>query len=104
MNERRKELIEQYKQMKPEMGIFRIRSRTDNKCLLETSHNLKGMMNRVRFQLEMGSHPNRELQQAWRSRGPDGFEFEVLETLKYDEDETKTDYSEELDILRMVWE
>ena len=29
---------------------------------------------------------------------------EVLEKLKYDKDESKTDYSEELAILKMVWE
>jgi hypothetical protein len=28
----------------------------------------------------------------------------VLEKLKYDKDETKTDYSEELAILKMLWE
>ena len=104
MKERRKELIEQYKQMKPDMGIFWVRSRTDNKCYLETSHNLKGKINSTLFQLDLGSHPYKELQRAWRDHGPDGFEVEILETLKYDKDETKQDYSEELDILRMVWE
>lgn len=104
MTNRRKELIEQYKQMKPDMGIFWIRSKTDNKCFLETSQNLKGKMNSTRFQLDAGSHPNLELQREWREHGPDRFEFEVLELLKYDKDETKTDYSEELAILKMVWE
>jgi hypothetical protein len=103
MTNRRKELIEQYKRMKPDMGIFRIRLKDGNKCFLETSHNLKGKMNSVRFQLEMGSHPNKELQRDWKEYGPDRFEIEVLELLPYGKDESKTDYSEELEILKHIW-
>jgi hypothetical protein len=104
MNSRRKELIEQYKQMKPEMGIFRIRSKITNKCFLETSQNLKGKINSTKFQLNAGAHPNRELQQEWKAHGEEQFHIEVLELLKYDKDEAKTDYSEELSILKLVWE
>lgn len=102
--QRRKELVEQYKQMKPDMGIFLIRCQTTNKGLLETSQNLKGKINRARSQLSGGVHPNKELQKEWSELGEDHFSFEILETLKYDKDESKTDYSEELAILRMVWE
>lgn len=42
MKSQRKVLIEQYKQMKPDMGIFWIRSKGSKKCFLETSQNLKG--------------------------------------------------------------
>ena len=102
--QRRKELVEQYKQMKPDMGIFLIHCKTTNKGLLETSQNLKGKINSVRFQLSGGMHPNRELQNDWSKLGEEHFAIEILETLKYDKDESKTDYSEELAILRMVWE
>lgn len=104
MTNRRKELIEQYKQMKPDMGIFRIRLKGGDKCFLETSHNLKGKMNSTRFQLDMGSHPNKELQRDWKELGPDRFEFEVLELLPYAKDESKIDYTEELEILKHIWE
>jgi len=104
MADRRKELIEQYKQMKPEMGIFRVRLKDGSKCFLETSQNLKGKMNAVRFQLDMGSHPNKDLQRDWKRYGPERFAFEVLELLPYAKDETKIDYSEELAILKHIWE
>lgn len=104
MSTRRKELIEQFKQMKPDMGIFWIRSKQSNKFFLETSQNLKGKMNSIRFQLDAGAHPNQELQSEWKKLGEDHFHFEILETLKYDKDETKTDYSEELAILKLMWE
>lgn len=101
---RRKELVEMYKQMKPDMGIFIIRPKTGNQYFVDTSQDLKGRINRVKFQLEAGNHPNQELQQAWNKYGPDHFTIEILEKLKYDKDESKTDYTEELEILRMVWE
>lgn len=90
--------------MKPDMGIFAIRSKRSRKCFLETSQNIHGKINSVVFQLNAGSHPCRELQKEWKEHGEDGFTVEVLETLKYDKDETKTDYKDELEILKFVWE
>jgi len=104
MNNKRKELIEQFKQMKPDMGIFWIRSKGSNKYFLETSPNLKGKINSTTFQLDMGSHPNQELQSEWKKESAGQFDIEILELMKYDKDESKTDYTEELAILKMVWE
>ena len=102
--DRRKELKQLYKQMKPEMGIFLVQALDDGRCYLQATPDLKGAINSTRFKLDAGWHPNRELQQAWQERGAANFVFTVLDKLEYDKDETKTDYSEELEILRMVWE
>jgi hypothetical protein len=102
--DRKKELKEQYKQMKPDMGIFLVRSNKTNKCYIETSQNLDAFINRTLFQLNYGSHPNKELQKAWNEDGAATFTVEILEKLKYDKDESKTDYSEELEVLKMIWE
>ena len=104
MKSKRKEMIEQFKQMKPDMGIYWIRSHTTNKYYLETSQNLKGKMNSTKFKLNAGAHPNQELQSEWKKQGEDHFNIEILELLEYDKDESKTDYTEELEILRLVWE
>lgn len=102
--DRKKELKEQYKQMKPDMGVFVIRSKVNTNYYIEVTRNLKGMINRTRFQLNNFSHPNKELQKEWKEQGEHNFTIEVLEVLEYDKDETKTDYSEELIIMKMVWE
>lgn len=101
---RKKELKELYKNTKPDMGAFIIKSETRNKCLVEGTGDLKGSMNSARFKLNFGNHPNRELQKDWKEDGESGFTMEILEKLKYDKDETKDDYSEELSILKMIWE
>ncbi|NLY43553.1 MAG: GIY-YIG nuclease family protein [Clostridiaceae bacterium] len=102
--DRRKQLKGMYKSMKPDMGVFIVKSNLGNKCHIEGTQNLKGAMNSTRFKLNLGSHPNKELQKEWKEQGESAFSIEVLEYLKYDEDESKTDYGEELDILKMVWQ
>jgi hypothetical protein len=102
--DRKKELKEQYKQMRTEMGIYIVRSQNSNKYLLEATQNMKGKINRTRFQLESGGHPVKQLQKDCKEKGPDNFTIEILERLEYDKDESKTDYSEELEIMRIIWE
>ncbi|AET69017.1 hypothetical protein Desor_3534 [Desulfosporosinus orientis DSM 765] len=101
---RKKELKEQYRQLKPEMGVFMIRSNRNNKCLIEGTLRLNATINRVKFQLDFGSYPNRELQKEWKEYGEANFTFRILENLEYEKDETKTDYSDELELLQMDWE
>lgn len=102
--DRRKELKEKYKQLRPDMGIFIIRSNFNNKCFIEATQNLKGKMNGTIFQLKYGSHINKDLQQDWNQYGSDSFTIEILESLEYDKDESKVDYSDELEILKAICE
>ncbi|KJS83827.1 MAG: hypothetical protein JM58_11900 [Peptococcaceae bacterium BICA1-8] len=102
--DRKKELKAQYKEMRPEMGIFIIRSEVNKKCYIETTQNLRGTLNRTKFQLGANSYPNRELQKEWNDFGAENFTIEILENLEYDKDESKTDYTEDLALLQMMWE
>ena len=103
MNERQKQLKEEYKKMKPKMGILIVRNIKDGKCFIDTAVNLKAMMNSTRFRLERRCHPNKELQKAWLEQGESSFTIEVLDELEYDKDETKTDYTEDLQTLKNIW-
>ncbi len=102
--DRRKELKEQYKQMKPEMGLFIIRCNINNKCYIEAAKDLKSKINSSIFKLQYGNHPNKNLQKEWEEFGEEKFTIEVLEKLEYDKDETKIDYSDELALLQIIWE
>lgn len=94
----------QYKLMKPKMGIFIIRSKVNNKCYIQATQDLRGVMNGAVARLKGGLHPNRELQKEWDAFGAENFTMEILEHLEYDRDESKTDYKEELAVLQMLWE
>jgi hypothetical protein len=102
--DRKKELKELYKQTKPQMGIFIIQSKSSNKCYLQATQDLRGVMNGAKARLGGGMHPYLELQKEWNELGEGNFAFEILETLEYDKDESKTDYTEELALLQMIWE
>lgn len=94
----------QYKLSKPEMGVFCIRSQADNKCLVQGSQDLKSAINSSKFKLSAGVHPNRELQKAWRDKGEANFSIKVLESLPYDKEGERIDYSEDLEILALTWQ
>jgi hypothetical protein len=101
---RKKELREQYKLMKPRMGVFIVRAGEAKKCYVQGTQDLRGVMNGARVRLENGFHPNKGLQKAWNELGADAFAMEILENLEYDKDESKTDYSEDLALMQMDWE
>jgi len=102
--ERRKELKAQYKETKTPMGILIIRPRDKKVCYLEAAQNLPGIINSARFKLNGGMFGKSSLQKAWTAEGEDSFIIEILDTLDYDKDELKTDYTEELKELKKIWE
>ena len=102
--DRKRELKDQYKNMKPDMGIFIIRANFKDKCFVESCKDLKSAINGSKFRLNSGNHLNGDLQNDWKEYGEGCFTIEILENLQYDKDESKIDYSEDLAILKMIWE
>jgi hypothetical protein len=102
--DRKKELKEKYKQMKTDMGVFIIRSNFSNKCYIEGTQDLKGTINGTKFKLGFGNHPNKGLQEDWKQHGEAGFMIEIIGNLEYDKDGVRTDYSEDITLLQMIWE
>jgi hypothetical protein len=98
----RKALIRDYKETRRPMGVFRVRNTVNGKSLVGTSADLPGMLNRQRFQLDLGSHPSRDLQKDWKEFGPDAFVFEILDTLT-PPDQPTYDPSEDLQALEQLW-
>lgn len=102
--DRKKELKNQYKDRRTDMGIYFIRCNESGKYHLEASKDLKGNMNGALFKLETGNHPFRELQKEWKSLGKDSFLIEIAEHLEYKEDAEPSYYDQELTLLKMLWE
>ena len=98
----RKALVAEYKRTPRRAGLFVVRNVPDGRWLVGTSPDLPGMLNRQRFQLEMRSHPDKELQRDWNELGPDAFVIEVLDELEHS-DESPADVADELAVLRSVW-
>jgi hypothetical protein len=98
----RKEIIRKYKETPLPSGVYRIRNEVRMKSLIGSSPNLPGMLNRQRFQLEHGSHPDQELQKDWDELGSEAFTFESLDQLA-PSNEPDYDTAEDLRVLKQLW-
>jgi hypothetical protein len=85
----------------PPMGIYAIRERASGHLLLGASRNVHAALNRARFELRIGKHPDRVLQAEWNRSGVDELVFEVLELVKKRED-ADFDYAGELKALEQL--
>jgi len=102
MNDKAKQLKQDYKQRHRPMGVYQIRNIINNKILLGASLNLSGILNRNKFELKMGNHRNKTLQTEWREMGSENFVFEILDELEPKED-PDYDYKEDLLFLEQYW-
>ena len=98
----RKARIREYKETPRPAGIYRIRNTAAGKSLIGSTADLPSMLNRQRFQLENGSHPNKELQRDWNELGSDHFEFETLDRLE-PRDESTYNPTDDLAALKEIW-
>ncbi len=94
---RKKELKQQYKEMKTEGGIYQVRNKVNQKILLVSTPNLKTINGK-----STGSFMNQELKEDWKKYGPDAFVFEVLEVLE-EKDDGFFDKKQELQKLYEKW-
>ncbi len=101
---RRKELVNEYVNTKTEMSAYTYECKATGKHYIGTTQNTKATLNGGTFRLGAGNHKNQNLQKDWKQYGEENFDVRVLEVLEYDkDDEMKTDYSVELEILLEKW-
>ena len=98
----RKAMRRAYKETPPPAGIVGLRNLVTGAVFLGATKNLPGMLNRLRFDLEGGSHPNKVLQRDYNELGSESFAFEVLDELEPSEDPT-ADLAGELATLEAMW-
>ena len=98
----RKAMTRAYKESPRPMGVFRVRNTKNGRSLIGSSLDVPAMVNRQRFQLEIGGHPDRALQADWNEFGPAAFEFETLDTLA-PSPEPGGDPAVDLRMLEQMW-
>lgn len=80
-NERRKELQQQYKEIKIEAGVYQIKNTVNDKVLIDVTSDLRSLNGKI-ISLSLGSHINKQLQQEWNEFGQEAFIIEPLEVLQ----------------------
>lgn len=99
--DRKKELIMQYKEQKPEAGVYLIRNKVNNKVGVFSTPNLRSLNGKLGM-LEGGSHMNKQLQEEWKAFGRENFAIEVAEVLEY-KDESAMSRKDRLKKLEASW-
>jgi hypothetical protein len=94
----KKELKEEYKQLKTPMGVFQIRNKVNSKMFIDHGTNIISKWHRHRAELKFGNHRNKELQTDWNSYGEENFVFEILSEVE-PKHESHLDYNKEVKIL-----
>lgn len=94
---RKQELLEAWKNRRPEMGVIAIRCGAADETFLTTATDIPAKFNRIRFQLSAGNCPNKSLQKLWQQYGEEGFDFQVVKLLEYDD--PNENHEEELEAL-----
>lgn len=89
---RKKELLQEWKNRRPEMGVISISCKSTGDLFLGISKDTRAEFNSNRFKLSVKLHPNKQLQELWDKYGENEFEYSVLEVLKYENpEEDQTD-------------
>jgi hypothetical protein len=99
----KKAAIREYKQTVQPMGVLQIRNLSNGKVFVESSKNLEGMLNRCKFQLDLGSFKNKALQEDYSKLGANQFAFEIVDRLAPKKDDPAHDYTEDLETLKSMW-
>ena len=99
----RKEIIRRYRETPRPAGVYRVTHRPSGRTLLGTSPDAPAMLNRIRAQLGMNSHPKKQLQRDWESDCEEAFEFEVIDLLP-PPDDPGADISDDLQTLLELWQ
>ena len=102
MKESNKQLKKDYQHSPRPMGILLIRNNLSDKVFLVSSPDLPGAINRHKFQLNAGGHPNKSLQADWNQLGSNAFAFEIVDELPPRAD-PRLDYRGELTSLEDLW-
>nr|WP_315201409.1 GIY-YIG nuclease family protein [uncultured Flavobacterium sp.] len=98
----KKEIKQEYKEIKFKIGVFQIRNSVNEKIYIESSNDLIAIWKRHRFQLNCGNHPNAELQKDWKEFGEDKFKFEIVSEIKQSDTEN-ADNRKELKLLEEMY-
>ena len=95
---RRRELMAEYAHRKPEMGVISFKCKATGQSFIGISKDTRADFNGNRIKFKTNTHPNKALLALWKEHGEDGFEFSVLETLKYED--PHEDHTDELEKMR----
>lgn len=101
--DRKRQLINEYKQRKISGGVYRITNTDNGKYLLGNGSNLAGLRNRFKFSVETNTCLYHQLRRDWDESGAKAFTFEILEELEMKDDQSTSQFGDDLKELQAIW-
>jgi hypothetical protein len=98
MKDKGKTLRREYKLRPTTAGIFRIINNVTGTVFLGSALNLHSPLNRIEYELKMGSWKGPRLQEDFRRYGRDNFTFEVIARVEPSQD---PDFDAERELVRL---
>jgi len=100
---RRKEIINEYKERKLSGGVYTITNILSGKYLIGHAADLKSVQNRFQFAVTTGLTFHPKLKKEWDVQGNQAFAFEVLEKLEQKPEQSPAEFMDDLKTLEQVW-
>ncbi|MCX6001776.1 MAG: GIY-YIG nuclease family protein [Chloroflexi bacterium] len=101
--DRRKTLINEYKQGKIIGGIYRVTNTRNGMYLLDHATNLQSKQNSFNFMVSSGSCLDYRLKEDLTAFGDKAFIFEILEALEKKKEQTRDEFVDDLKMLEQLW-
>jgi hypothetical protein len=100
---RRKEIINAYKESKLHGGVYTITNTQSGKYLIDHTMNLKSVQNRFQFAVMTGLLFHTKLQKDWSELGAKTFVLAVLEELEQKPEQSRAQFADDLKELEQLW-
>lgn len=102
-DQRKKELMLEYKERKVIGGVYIITNTANGKYFLSEDTNIQSVKNRFEFSQSTNSCIMPKLQKDWAEFGNEVFTFEILEEIEMKETQTLKEFKEDLDVCCQIW-
>lgn len=99
----RKTLIKEYKQREIVGGIFKITNTSNGMFYMDAAPNIQAKKNSFSFMVSTNTCFHHKIKKDWDAFGGKSFTFEILETIKKKEDQSREAFLDDLQALKQMW-
>lgn len=101
--DRKRTLINEYKQRRVVGGVYRLTNTRNGRYLLEYATDLQAKQNGFNFMVSTGACFNYKLQKDWDAFGGKVFAFEILEAIEKKKEQSQAEFTDDLKVLERMW-
>lgn len=98
--QRKKEMINAYKNREMVGGVCMLKNVESNKILLDATTDIQGSLNRFQFAKMTDSTLYSSTAEDWKTFGKEAFTYEVLEQIAKEETQTYEEFRKEVTLLK----